>query len=77
MATGSALEGHPLTAGHPVYDVCIGRLGPLASQSQNSITYGDLAGEAEFRTRPCACGCARLSTATSRLATRAVAGPET
>lgn len=52
-----ALEGHPLTAGHPVYDACIGRPDPLANQSQNSITYGDLPGEAAFRIRPCACGC--------------------
>ncbi len=57
IAVHVALEGHPLTAGHPVYDAYIGRPDPLANQSQNSITYGDLPEEAEFRTRPCACGC--------------------
>jgi hypothetical protein len=52
-----ALHGHPLTAGHPVYDAYIGRPDPLPNQSQNSITYGDLPEEAAFRIRPCACGC--------------------
>jgi len=52
-----ALDGRPLPAGHPVYDAYIGRPDPLANQSQNSITYGDLPEEAAFRTRPCACGC--------------------
>jgi len=52
-----ALEGHPLEAGHPVYDAHIGRPDPLANQSQNSITYGDLPEEGPFRIRPCACGC--------------------
>lgn len=52
-----ALEGRPLAAGHPVYDAFIGRPDPLANQSQNSVTYGDLPEEAPFRSRPCACGC--------------------
>lgn len=52
-----ALEGQPLAAGHPVYDAYIGRPDPLANQSQNSITYGDLPEEAAYRIRPCACGC--------------------
>ena len=52
-----ALEGQPLPAGHPVYDAYIGRLDPLANQSQNSITYGDLPEEATYRIRPCACDC--------------------
>lgn len=56
-----ALEGRPLSAGYPVYDAYIGRPGPLANQSQNSITYGDLPGEAAFRFRPCACGCAETT----------------
>lgn len=36
------MEGQPLSAGYPVYDAYIGRPDPLANQSQNSITYGDL-----------------------------------
>ena len=56
-----ALEGDPLTAGHPVYDAYIGRPDPLPNQSQNSVTYGSLPEEAEFRSRPCACGCDETS----------------
>jgi hypothetical protein len=56
-----ALEGQPLSAGHPVYDAYIGRPDPLANQSQNSLTYGDLPEEAAFRVRPCGCGCGQMT----------------
>src|SRR6266536_5249957 len=56
-----ALEGHLLTAGHPIYDTYIGKPDPLANKSQNSITYGDLPEEAQFRNRPCACGCEQIT----------------
>jgi hypothetical protein len=56
-----ALEGRPLSVGHPVYDAYIGRPDPLANQSQNSIAYGDLPEEAAFRIRPCACGCGEMT----------------
>jgi hypothetical protein len=56
-----ALEGDLLQHGHPVYDAYIGRPDPLPNQSRNSVTYGDLPEEAEFRTRPCACGCGDTS----------------
>jgi hypothetical protein len=52
-----ALTGQLLTAGHPLYDAYIGTPDPLANDSQNSITYGDLPGEVELRLRPCGCGC--------------------
>jgi hypothetical protein len=52
-----ALTGELLTAGHPLYDAYIGTPDPLANDSQNSITYGDLPGEVELRLRPCGCGC--------------------
>lgn len=37
------------TAGHPLFDAYIGTPDPLANDSQNSITYGDLPGDAELR----------------------------
>lgn len=56
-----ALTGDLLTSGHPLYNRYITAADPLANSSQNSITYGPIPGEAEFRTRPCACDCGQTT----------------
>jgi hypothetical protein len=57
-----ALEGDPLTAGHPVYDAYIGRPDPAA---QPVAELGHLREPARGgrvpRSRPCACGCGETS----------------
>ncbi|GAA1100456.1 MULTISPECIES: hypothetical protein [Nocardiopsis] len=57
-----ALEGDLLGPGHPMYDRYINQPDPLANDSRNSIAYGDLPEEAQFRTRDCACGCDQSTT---------------
>jgi hypothetical protein len=47
-----AIEGRPLTAGHPVYDEFVGGPSPV-SRVRNPITYFD----ARDHRRGCACGC--------------------
>jgi hypothetical protein len=58
-ATGTrgALEGTPLSAGHPVRDAYLGQPDPVANGSQNPVGYCDLPEEQAYLMRPCACGC--------------------
>lgn len=57
-----ALKAELLGPGHPMYDRYINQPDPLANDSRNSIAYGNLAEEAPFRTRDCACGCGESTT---------------
>ncbi|WP_216916778.1 hypothetical protein [Nocardia noduli] len=57
-----ALDGEALTEGHPVRDAWIGKPDPVVNASQNPVGYCDLPEEAEFRERPCGCGCGEIST---------------
>lgn len=57
-----ALDGEVLTEGHPVRDEWIGKPDPVVNASQNPVGYCDLPEEAEFRMRPCGCGCGEIST---------------
>lgn len=55
------LRGDLLGPGHPLYDRYITLDDPLANDSQNSVTYGELPEEAGARTRPCGCGCEQVT----------------
>jgi hypothetical protein len=55
------LRGELLGPGHPLYDHYITTPDPLANDSQNSITDGELPEEAVLRTRPCGCGCEQVT----------------
>ncbi|MEU7632495.1 hypothetical protein AB0C34_21290 [Nocardia sp. NPDC049220] len=57
-----AVDGEVLTEGHPVRDEWIGKPDPVVNASQNPVGYCDLPEEAEFRARPCGCGCGEIST---------------
>ncbi|MGN2642446.1 hypothetical protein ACTD5D_40990 [Nocardia takedensis] len=57
-----AAEGEVLTEGHPVRDAWIGEPDPVVNSSQNPVGYCDLPQEAQFRERPCGCGCGQIST---------------
>ena len=51
-----ALEGHPLTAGHPLHDAYIGRPDPLQPVAELRHLRQP-ARRGPLRIRPCACGC--------------------
>jgi len=57
-----AVDGEVLAEGHPVRDAWIGKPDPVVNASQNPVGYCDLPEEAEFRERPCGCGCGEIST---------------
>ncbi|WP_218002648.1 hypothetical protein [Nocardia brevicatena] len=57
-----AVDGQVLAEGPPVRDGWIGRPDPVVNASQNPVGYYDLPEGAEFRERPCGCGCAAIST---------------
>lgn len=57
-----AVDGEVLIEGHPVRDAWIGKPDPVVNASQNPVGYCDLPEEAEFRERPCGCGCGEIST---------------
>lgn len=57
-----AVEGDVLAEGHPVRDAWIGQPDPAPNASQNPVGYAELPEEAEFRERPCGCGCGEVST---------------
>ncbi|BAD60547.1 hypothetical protein [Nocardia farcinica] len=57
-----AVDGEALGEGHPVRDAWIGKPDPVVNASQNPVGYCDLPEEAEFRERPCGCGCGEIST---------------
>ncbi len=57
-----AVDGEVLAEGHPVRDAWIGVPDPVVNASQNPVGYCDLPQEAQFRERPCGCGCGEIST---------------
>lgn len=57
-----AVDGEVLAEGHPVRDEWIGKPDPVVNASQNPVGYCDLPEEAQFRERPCGCGCGEIST---------------
>ncbi|WP_051023441.1 hypothetical protein [Nocardia pneumoniae] len=57
-----AVDGEELAEGHPVRDAWIGKPDPVVNASQNPVGCCDLPEKAEFRERPCGCGCGEIST---------------
>ncbi|MFD4407234.1 hypothetical protein ACFWPH_31155 [Nocardia sp. NPDC058499] len=57
-----AVDGQALAEGHPVRDAWIGRPDPIVNASNHPVGYCDLPEEAQFRERPCGCGCGEIST---------------
>jgi hypothetical protein len=52
-----ALDGQLLEPGHLICDTYLGAPDPVNNGSQNPIAYCELAEEAQYRLRQCACGC--------------------
>lgn len=57
-----AVDGEVLPEGHPVRDAWIGKPDPVVNASQNPVGYCELPQEAQFRERPCGCGCGKIGT---------------
>lgn len=57
-----AVDGDVLAEGHPVRDAWIGQSDPVMNASNHPVGYCDLPEEAQFRERPCGCGCGEIST---------------
>ncbi|MFD4401546.1 hypothetical protein ACFWPH_02155 [Nocardia sp. NPDC058499] len=57
-----AVDGEVLAEGHPVRDAWIGQPDPVMNASNHPVGYCDLPEEAQFRERPCGCGCGEIST---------------